>query len=94
MIERASPFGGGGCGDSGAGADVGEREHHDSATRITIENISGEIEAKNMNGQVTITNVSGSVVAHSMNGKIVAVAQQVTAGQSHELFHHERRRST
>jgi DUF4097 and DUF4098 domain-containing protein YvlB len=39
---------------------------------ITIENVSGEIEANNMNGQVNITNVSGSVVAHSMNGKVVA----------------------
>jgi len=38
---------------------------------ITIENVSGEIEANNMNGQVNINNVSGSVVAHSMNGKVV-----------------------
>ena len=38
---------------------------------LTIENVSGEIEANNMNGQVNITNVSGSVVAHSMNGKVV-----------------------
>jgi hypothetical protein len=45
---------------------------------ITIENITGEIEANNMNGQVTITNVSGSVVAHSMNGKIVASINSVT----------------
>jgi len=45
---------------------------------ITIENISGEIEANNMNGQVTITNVSGSVMAHSMNGKIVASLSSVT----------------
>jgi hypothetical protein len=45
---------------------------------ITIENVSGEIEASNMNGQVTVTNVSGSVVAHSMNGKIVASINSVT----------------
>ena len=45
---------------------------------ITIENITGEIEASNMNGQVTITNVSGSVMAHSMNGKIVASINSVT----------------
>ena len=45
---------------------------------ITIENITGEIEANNMNGQVTITNVSGSVMAHSMNGKIVASLNSVT----------------
>jgi hypothetical protein len=45
---------------------------------IVIENITGEIEANNMNGQVTITNVSGSVMAHSMNGKIVASINSVT----------------
>jgi len=45
---------------------------------IVIENITGEIEADNMNGQVTITNVSGSVVAHSMNGKITASLNSVT----------------
>jgi hypothetical protein len=45
---------------------------------ITIENITGEIEANNMNGQVTITNVSGSVMAHSMNGKILASINSVT----------------
>lgn len=45
---------------------------------ITIENITGEIEANNMNGQVNITNVSGSVMAHSMNGKILASIDSVT----------------
>jgi len=45
---------------------------------ITIENITGEIEASNMNGPVNITNVSGSVMAHSMNGKIQASLNSVT----------------
>lgn len=45
---------------------------------IVIENVTGEIEANNMNGQVTITNVSGSVMAHSMNGKITASINSVT----------------
>ncbi len=45
---------------------------------VTIENITGEIEANNMNGQLTITNVSGSVMAHSMNGKILASINSVT----------------
>jgi hypothetical protein len=45
---------------------------------ITIENITGEIEANNMNGPVNITNVSGSVMAHSMNGKILASISSVT----------------
>lgn len=43
-----------------------------SGREILIENISGEIEANNMNGKVNIVNVSGSVVAHSMNGKVTA----------------------
>jgi hypothetical protein len=43
-----------------------------SGKEILIENVSGEIEANNMNGQVNIVNVSGSVVAHSMNGKVTA----------------------
>ena len=48
-----------------------------TGSAITIENISGEIEANNMNGQVNITNVSGSVVAHSMNGKVVVSLNSV-----------------
>ena len=49
---------------------------------LTIEDISGEIEANNMNGQVTVTNVSGSVVAHSMNGKVTASLTKVTPDKS------------
>ena len=45
---------------------------------VTIENISGEIEANNMNGPVNIINASGSVVAHSMNGKVVVSLNNVT----------------
>jgi len=49
---------------------------------ITIENISGEIEANNMNGPVNITNASGSVVAHSMNGKVVVSLNSVAADKA------------
>ena len=49
---------------------------------MTIENISGDIEAENFNGQVTINNASGSVVAHSMNGKILVSLDRVTADKS------------
>jgi DUF4097 and DUF4098 domain-containing protein YvlB len=45
---------------------------------IVVENISGEIDAQNMNGAVTITNVSGSVVANSMNGKVNVSLNKVT----------------
>lgn len=45
---------------------------------IVVENISGEVDAQNMNGTVTITNVSGSVVANSMNGKVIVSLNKVT----------------
>jgi len=49
---------------------------------MTIENITGDIEAENFNGQVTINNASGSVVAHSMNGKILVSLDRVTPDKS------------
>jgi hypothetical protein len=52
-----------------------------SGKAITIENISGEIEANNMNGQVIVTNASGPVVAHSMNGKVTASLNRVPSGK-------------
>jgi len=45
---------------------------------ILVENISGEIDAQNMNGAVTINNASGSVVANSMNGKVIVALNKVT----------------
>ena len=49
---------------------------------VTIDNVSGEIEANNMNGEVNVTNASGSVVAHSMNGKVVVSLNKVTPGKN------------
>ncbi len=49
---------------------------------LVVENISGDIEAQNMNGQVTVNNVSGSVVAHSMNGKVTASLNRVDPDKS------------
>jgi hypothetical protein len=49
---------------------------------MTIENITGDVEAENFNGQVTITNASGSVVAHSMNGKITVSLNKVPPDKS------------
>ena len=49
---------------------------------VTIDNISGEIEANNMNGEVNVTNASGSVVAHSMNGRVVVSMNKVTPGKN------------
>jgi hypothetical protein len=45
--------------------------------QISIDNISGEIEANNTNGAVNITNASGAVVAHSMNGRVIASLNRV-----------------
>jgi hypothetical protein len=49
---------------------------------VTVDNISGEIEANNMNGEVNVTNASGSVVAHSMNGKVIVSLNKVTPGKN------------
>jgi len=50
-----------------------------SGRSIDIDNLSGEIEAHNMNGTVKITNASGAVVAHSMNGNVTASLNRVPA---------------
>jgi len=39
-------------------------------TGITVENVSGEIEAESANGGITLKNISGSVVANTTNGDI------------------------
>ncbi len=49
---------------------------------IVVENISGEVDAQNMNGAVTITNVSGSVVANSMNGRVTVSLNRVTPNKT------------
>ena len=53
-----------------------------SGGRIEVENVSGEIEAQNMNGAVTLTNVSGSVVANSMNGRVTVSLDRVTPNKT------------
>jgi DUF4097 and DUF4098 domain-containing protein YvlB len=49
---------------------------------IVIENVSGEIDAQNMNGPVTINNVEGTVLANSMNGKVVVSLNRVTPNKT------------
>lgn len=49
--------------------------------KLTIENISGEVDAQNSNGSVMVTNVSGSVLAHSDNGKVTVTLDKVTPGK-------------
>lgn len=48
--------------------------------QITIEGITGEIEAQDLNGGVTIHNASGSVVASSLNGGITVTMTSVKSG--------------
>ena len=38
--------------------------------QLTVEGVTGDVEAQNLNGAVNIRNVSGSVVAHSLNGAV------------------------
>jgi DUF4097 and DUF4098 domain-containing protein YvlB len=48
--------------------------------QLTIEGVSGDIDAQNLNGPVTVRNVSGSVVAHSLNGSVTVTMTSVKSG--------------
>jgi len=37
---------------------------------ISVDNVSGDFEVKNINGKITMTNISGSVNANTTNGKL------------------------
>ena len=50
--------------------------------KISVEGISGDIEADNTNGSVIITDVSGSVVANSTNGKVTVTLNKVTPNKN------------
>ncbi len=50
--------------------------------RISVEGVSGDVEADNTNGSVVITDVSGSVVASSTNGKVQVSLDKVTPNKS------------
>ncbi len=47
---------------------------------ITVENISGSIDANHTNGGISITNVSGSVLANTTNGKVTVSLNKVSRG--------------
>lgn len=49
---------------------------------ITVENISGSIDANHTNGGISITNVSGSVLANTTNGKVTVVLNKVSADKA------------
>jgi DUF4097 and DUF4098 domain-containing protein YvlB len=51
-----------------------------SGGQITIEGLSGEIDAQNLNGAITIRNASGSVVANSLNGAVTVSMAAVKSG--------------
>lgn len=50
--------------------------------KITVEGVSGDVEADNTNGSVIITDVAGSVVANSTNGKVTVTLNKVTANKN------------
>jgi len=45
---------------------------------ITVDGVSGEIEADNKNGKIVLTNIAGAAVAHTMNGEVVATFRSVS----------------
>jgi hypothetical protein len=45
---------------------------------ITVENISGSIDANHTNGGIVITNVSGSVLANTTNGNVTVALNKVS----------------
>src|ERR1041385_347080 len=47
---------------------------------ISIEGVTGDIEAQNLNGGINIRNVSGSVVAHSLHGLVTVALTGVKSG--------------
>ncbi len=48
---------------------------------ITVEGVSGEVDANALTGKLTLNNVSGPVVAHSLNRDVNAVFTQAPAGK-------------
>ena len=50
--------------------------------KISVDGVSGDIEADNTNGSVIITDCSGSVVASSTNGKVTVSLNRVTPNKS------------
>ena len=49
---------------------------------ITVENISGSIDANHTNGGISITNVSGSVLANTTNGSVTVSLNKVTGDKA------------
>ncbi len=46
---------------------------------ISVENVTGEIEANNHNGRLTLTGISGSLVANTFNGNVTVTFTKVDA---------------
>lgn len=45
---------------------------------LRIENVTGEVEANNVNGSIYLENISGSAVANTVNGRLEASFDEVT----------------
>ncbi|MCP5120354.1 MAG: DUF4097 family beta strand repeat protein, partial [bacterium] len=46
---------------------------------VTVEGVSGEIEAANVNGRINVTDVAGSVVANTVNGGVKVAFTEVAS---------------
>lgn len=46
--------------------------HTVTAGQISVENIEGDFDIKNVNGRIVMTKISGSGIAHTVNGKVEA----------------------
>jgi hypothetical protein len=49
---------------------------------ISVDRVSGEVDADDLNGGVKLTNISGAVVAHSLNADVTVTFDKVTPGKS------------
>ncbi|HTQ57368.1 MAG TPA: hypothetical protein VMI94_23020 [Bryobacteraceae bacterium] len=49
---------------------------------ISVEHVTGEVDADDLNGGVKLLNISGAVVAHSLNENVVVTLDRVTPGKS------------
>lgn len=49
---------------------------------ITVDHVSGEIDANDLNGGVKLSNISGSAIAHSLNEDVTVTFDKITPGKA------------
>lgn len=48
-----------------------------NGSNITVSDVEGELDVKNINGGITLNHVAGSVVAHALNGRLQATFTRI-----------------